>query len=291
MKLSILHISRSLAIALISLFLLLVIEIRFDVIEVAIGKYMLITNPIRPKVGRLWVEEEKDVTGQINVSSLASEQKADSTFVQNISQFDQLQQLLNTRRIAVISRDDFLSIYRSMSSERARVIIAPLTLYDLSRDKSWINVKFVLDNDQLSVYFLDGFEQVLYENYIDINQLSVQLSSSGLSLLDEDERFRGRIIPADLFYRAFDKLPNVYRLQIINDPKKLIDWQGGLRRVAISQYTMNGTVTIAFEVLLNNRLQIFERQASEMAASYLISAINSLGEMTPLQLPQPKVDR
>ncbi len=272
----------------IGLLIFIVAEVRFDVVEIIIGRYMLLTNPLRPRVGRLWSEEKKDLSGLQQVSTLASEMKPDTSFVNHITHFQQLQDVLSNQNVVVLSRDDFLAMYRSLSSTQAKKLINPLTLYDLSRNKNWVTVKFVLNNRQLAIYFLDGFEQPLFENYIDLQQFQSSATDQAASMLDEDARYAGRIVTAETFFNAFDRLPNVYRLQIINDPKKLIDWQAGLRRVGISAFAENGTVTLAFEVIQGNRIQIFEMQASEIAAGYLIQAINSLGVGAPLALPQSK---
>nr|HPI74366.1 hypothetical protein [bacterium] len=42
-------------------------EALFDVAEILVGQVMKGTNALRPKTGRLWLEEEKDLAGQQQV--------------------------------------------------------------------------------------------------------------------------------------------------------------------------------------------------------------------------------
>ena len=41
------------------LLFVVVFEIAFDLFEITIGRLLLLTNPVRPKTGRLWDEEKR----------------------------------------------------------------------------------------------------------------------------------------------------------------------------------------------------------------------------------------
>ncbi|HQI50200.1 MAG TPA: hypothetical protein PLN61_16235, partial [bacterium] len=51
------------------LVLVILLEFCFDLFEKIIGQVMLWTNDKRPKVGRLWTEEERDLNGQRQAST------------------------------------------------------------------------------------------------------------------------------------------------------------------------------------------------------------------------------
>ena len=269
------------------LVLLLVLEASFDIFERAVGVYMYVINPFRPQVGRLWTEEEKDQAGAQQISSIVDNLRPDSSIATTIRDLEDLKALLSVRESITISQEEFLRFYRMLPTDQARKIIDPLLLLDLYRAGNWHSVRLFPAGDQIGIYFLDGSGQMLIESYLVAAGQSGPTEIAGSSgQLDNDPRFKGRIVKAEDFYNAFDKLSQSYRLQIINDPYKLIQWGANLIRVGVSPVVESGVVTIAFEIKSDDRLKIYEIQASEIAAGYLIAEINALGTVPPLKLPQ-----
>ncbi len=269
--------------------LVLALEIRFDVLERAVGFYMWVINPLRPQVGRLWTEEEKDQAGAQQISSIVDNLRPDSSIATSIRNLEDLKALLSVRESITISQEEFLRFYRMLPMEQTREVIDPLLLLDLYRAGSWQSVRLFAAGDQIGIHFLDGSGQMLIESYLDGTLTSAPTEIAGTSgQLDGDPRFKGRIVNSEDFYNAFDKLSQSYRLQIINDPYKLIQWGANLKRVGIAPVVEEGTVTIAFEIKSDDRLKIYEIQASEIAAGYLIAEINALGTIPPLKLPENK---
>jgi|GEM_PF-573754 len=269
--------------------LVLALEARFDIFEKGVGFYMWVINPLRPQVGRLWTEEEKDQAGAQQISSIVDNLKPDSSITTTIRDLEDLKALLSIRESITISQEEFLRFYRMLPIDQARKIIDPLLLLDLYRAGNWQSVRLFPAGEQIGIHFLDGSGQMLIESYLDAAVTPGPTEIAGTSgQLDGDPRFKGRIVNAEDFYNAFDKLSQSYRLQIINDPYKLIQWGANLKRVGIAPVVEDGIVTIAFEIKSDDRLKIFEIQASEIAAGYLIAEINALGTMPPLKLPENK---
>ena len=67
----ILHLSTRLQVALIIIFALVIFELLFDPVEIILGNILYWTNPLRPKIGRLWTEEHKDRAGSGEVALLS----------------------------------------------------------------------------------------------------------------------------------------------------------------------------------------------------------------------------
>jgi hypothetical protein len=262
--------------------IIFVVEMIFDVFEVAAGYLMLLTNNLRPKVGRLWVAEKNDLEGSQSIHRIVS----DSTSIGQlmIEDYQQLLYTLSTLHEITLEPSEFVRIYRTMPHGEATKLINPLVLYDLLRSNNWASTKIVQRNDQLSIYFVDGFDQILRDEYVDLKSSSDQVSEAP-SRLENDGRFRDRLIKADIFWQAFDELSMMYRLQIINDPNKVIDWFSRVTWVGIAQHAENGVVTLAFELSFGSTSEVAYVQASEIAVGYLIEKINKLDDSIKLTLP------
>ena len=262
--------------------ILFAVEMAFDVFEVAVGYTMFLTNNLRPRVGRLWVAEQNDLEGSQSIHRIVS----DSTNIGQpiIEDYPQLLYTLSALRAITLEPSEFVRIYRTMPHGEAAKLINPLVLYDLLRSNNWKSTKIVQGNEQLSIYFVDGFDQILRDEYVDLKSSPGQAVEASSSL-ENDERFKDRLIKADLFWRAFDELSMMYRLQIINDPNKVIDWFSRVSWVGIAQHSEDGVVTLAFELTFGSAAQVMYVQASEIAVGYLIEKINRLDDSLKLTLP------
>lgn len=281
-----LKLSSSAKICLSGLLLVIVLEMAFDIFERVFGFYMLAINPFRPQVGRLWSEEEKDVAGAHQISTIVDALKPDSSMMTSIRDLEDLRSMLSRQESVTVSQEDFLRFYRTLPTEQARKIMDPLMLLDLYRMGTWQKVRLFPSGEQIGIYFLDGRDQMLMESYLNasIYQGPAEISGVG-GQLGDDPKYAGRIVTASDFYSAYDRLAQSYRLQIMNDPYKLIQWGANLLRVGISPFVEKGTVAVAFEIMSDDRHKIYEMQASEIAAGYLIAEINALGTVPPLKLP------
>ncbi len=126
---------------------------------------------------------------------------------------------------------------------------------------------------------------MLYEKNLTFDSFYENSQTITGSDLDQIPQYKSRIFSADIFYEAFEKLSKQYKLQIVNDPYRLVQWGDNLQRVGISSFVEEGTVKIAFEVRVGSRSQIYELNSSEIAAGYLIDKINGLKQEIFLKFP------
>ncbi len=270
--------------------LLIVAEIFFHVIEIGVGQVLLLTNPIRPKTGRLWVEDQKEQLGIDELNSINESEEEPVVIDQQIHNFEELEAVLSTRSSLSMTRDEFKEFYRSLPIKEAKQLLDPLYLIELDRNPEWQRSQLSLSGDQLVLYILDGYEKPIVETHVNLRYPERSENVTSLSELDQLEAFRGRIIPASIFYKAFDQLPRMYRVQIVNDPYKLVQWGASLERVGISLFVESDGVEIIFEVKENQRTRLQHMYASEIAAGYLIKEINAIDNSPKLQMPVKKND-
>ncbi len=271
------------------LFLLLIVfEFIFDFFEIAMGRFLLLTNPIRPKTGRLWVEEKKDVDGNKIIDSLTVSIKQDSVVAPKIYSIEDLHATLSLNQNFQLSKNAFKEFYKQLSVRQAQKIIDPLNFLEIDRNREWQFVNFALDGDELYIYFIDGFGKLLYEKNLVFDSFYESAQNISGSELDQIPQFKGRIIPADVFYDSFEKLPKQYKLQIMNDPYRLVQWGDNLQRVGVSSIIEEGTVKIGFEVSMGSRNQLYILNSSEIAIQYLIDKVNGLKKGIYLKFPVPQ---
>ena len=255
--------------------LFIAVEFVFDIVELAVGGYMLLINPIRPRIGRLWEESRKDDLGANHVDLLVDGKTPVDSPSSRFYSMEELSASLSSGNLVSISRADFLTFYRMLPPSQAKNLFDPAQIYELSRSPHWQGVRFSMDAQQLAVYCLDGHGQLLVDHYVElIDDVTDTRAPSGLS---QELSFAGRVISAEIFLNAYDRLSNVYRLQIINDPYKLVQWGENLKRVGLSQFVSNNAVELAFEIASVDRPIIQRSLASEIAVNYLIIELNKAG--------------
>ncbi len=271
------------AVIAVALFVFLLAEIFFDVVEIAVGRLLLLTNPIRPRVGRLWEEDQKEQTG-IEELNAATETGQDVS-AQPLRSLEDLQAVLSIRNSMSMTREEFKEFYKSIPIKQAKQILDPLDFIELDRTADWRNTQLSLSGNQLVIYFLDGYDEPIKQVHFAIDAGAEVVEEAGQSSLDQSEKFKGRVVAADVFFQAFDQLPRSFRLQIINDPYKLVQWGASLVRVGISLFIDDDGVEIIFEVKDETGVKHYSMYASEIAVEYLINELNAIEGAPKLQMP------
>jgi hypothetical protein len=256
--------------------LLVIGEIYFSIAEVILGRIMLWTNPLRPKVGRLWQEEAKDEAGKNQVTNLVDSLSRTPFRSSPIRTMEDLLAYVKFKSRVVLSPRDFVTLYSSLPDSQTRALIDPMLLTDLQRNDTWQNVSLTSDQGGLTCIFMDGYGQPLLATHAGGERLPATADSVAVSLLEQDSNFRSRLVPPELFLSAYERLPRRWQLQIFNDPQRFFDVKDSLMAVAIAPIVQNGAVAIVCEVRRGIGSQIITTQASEMAVQYLIAALEEM---------------
>ncbi|HPR87244.1 MAG TPA: hypothetical protein PL181_04410 [bacterium] len=255
------------------LLLLALLEIFFDLFEILIGQAMLWTNDKRPKVGRLWTEEERDRTGQQQASTRIDSLRLRPTYERYIHSFDDLVAYVTFKSGLQLTRDEFLALYRQLPGEDAGRLMEPSHLRELADSADWNSIRITRMEDRLQLLFVDSFGQPLRDAQALILTREELL---GGSQLNANPLYAGRILPGPLFAEALESLPAHLQLQVINDPQKWSEWRQRLTCAAIAPVIRHNTIMVALELTEAGSTTLQEMEASELAVGYLIKAINDL---------------
>ncbi len=271
--------------------LLVIGEIYFSIAEILVGRIMLWTNPLRPKVGRLWQEEAKDEAGKTQVTNLVDSLSRTPFRSGPIRTLDDLMAYVAFKSRVVLAPRDFVTVYSALPDSQSRALIDPMLLTELQRNDSWQNVSLTGDQGTLTCIFMDGYGQPLLVTHAGGQPLPAAADTLFASQLEQDENFRSRLVPPLLFVAAYERLPRRWQLQIFNDPVKYAGLKDSLLAVAIAPVVQNGAVYILCEVRQGSASHVITSQASEMAVQYLISAINEQGHHEiELAMPRREVE-
>jgi len=258
------------------LLLLIISELVFDIAEIMLGQVLLCTNPLRPKVGRLWVEDEKNQSGVQQVSELVDQTPEESRVQQAVHSMEELRNILAINNSFQLSRDDFIEFYNKLPRKQSEQILNPFELISLTQKNEWQSTRFQLSGKQLTVQFLDGYQELIKDSFVSLTQSQ---NDTDQELLENMPELQGRVIPMQVFLTAFNNMPVRYRQQVVNDAHQLASWlNGALVFVGISATATSDGVPIYFQVQTEEGDRVYTMIASELGAGYLINEINKTGE-------------
>ena len=247
-----------------------------------------LTNNFRPKSGTIWEINKKDQFASTELQKLAQHIQEPKISEPEINDLVQLKELLDKKKSIIISAQKFKELYTQIPPRYAYDIISPFDLLRLAHGDQWTWTKIVKDENNLACYFLDGDKQLLQDTYPPLTVLYnlPNISTSQPTSLDSMEFFRNRTFTPEQFFNAFDELPRTVKIQLINNPYLLIQWDENIQKVGISKYSIDNSVLIGFEILKGIYVEIYTFEASELAANYLIARLNLLYPDLNLTFPE-----
>lgn len=269
----------------------MIIEGIYDVVEISLGQVLTLTNSIRPQTGPVWQREINDEVAVQQLETLIQESPPEKIKLVQFQNFDALIEALNKSEEIRIPKNNFLNLYINLPYDYAQEIIPPYDLLALIDEESWQQCAFSRETTELRIYLLDGENQLIRDYYaplrfnIDSENMAIPVGS----LLDEIEEFRNRVISKADFLKAFNSLPVTTKTFIMNNPIQLIRWRDALKKVAISRYVIDGTVTIGFQIQTGVTKSIVRYQASEIAASRLVQRVNEIITDKFIAMPERKI--
>ena len=282
--------NKKLIITLSTLFIFITLEFMTDFIEVTIGSIIELTNPFRSKSGTIWERHKKDLIANDQMKEISRSVPEKNEEISKISDLLQLKAELQNKETVMITADQFRTLYNQIPPRISYDVISPFDLLKLYHSKKWIWTKIVKTETLLSIYFLDGERQLLMDSYPSLSVLYniPQTENRHEVALDSMNIYQGRTITSDQFFSAFDDLSNSIKRQIISNPFQLIKWDKNIRKVAISRYSIDNIVNVAFEINQGIYTEIYTFEARELAVYYLITKLNDLHSELYIDYPENK---
>lgn len=268
----------------------IVIEFTTDIVEIVLGNVIELTNPFRPKAGTIWEYENKGRLADDQLKQITQNLTGEKVEITEINNLSELRNNLEEKENILITSDRFKQLYNQIPPRFSYEVISPFDLLKLSHSHKWTWTKIIKSENNLNFYFLDGDKQILMDTYPPLTILyNIPHSENNHNAsLDSMEMFIDRTFPPVYFFAAFDEFSNAVKLQLINNPYLLIEWDNNIRRVGISRYSTHNTVLLGFEISQGIYTEVFTFEASDLAANYLVARLNEMYPELNLNFPEKK---
>ncbi|MEK7727920.1 MAG: hypothetical protein AAB354_05860 [candidate division KSB1 bacterium] len=231
-----------------ALLLLLVAEMSFDLIEHALGRYMVWHNPGREKIGRSWKEGENRLLASTQLEQITRETRERNSAMASITTFSDLVDFLNANGRAVLAPEQFGVLYQNLPEFFRALVIPPEDLIALHQQQPLSNVLAERSSDRMELALLDQNNQAAYRCTLSNEQLTV-LANHGKEIALEAHTTE-RLQAAQMSYQEF---LNVLERKFVDDRTKLMrelpvltDLGVNIQRVAFAQRSVAGFVETAF---------------------------------------------
>jgi hypothetical protein len=258
---------------------IIVLEMRFDWVERALGAYLVTTNSTRPESGAIWEKGRQTQTAQKTLEKIVTDRQASQREARSAETFSQIAAGLSDGQSAMLSAENFRQLYLKLPREAAGEVLSAFELLKISAQGNWRRTYFEKNGRDLTVYLLDAENRVLRR--IDVSadgmlQLEREDSLTGETLKDMSN-FKNRVYPAERFFKALDSLPEDIRRNVIPDPETLLKPSGQIVMVGISDEAVSGYIELGFEFVLGARHQVILIQGHEWAVWRLRSYLEEKG--------------
>ena len=274
------------ALLLLTVFVLAATEFRFGWLENTVGAYLVSTNIGRPESGTIWDQGRQSELARQTLSQYLNQRQDAQREVRQATTMSQLVAGISAERGAMISAEHFIELYLKLPPVISHEIISPFTLLSQLSSDRWQRTFFERQDQQLSIYLLDGHNQVLHRLAIGpgliehIKQGEVAIHSSLGQLSD----FADHIYDAENFFSLLNSLPEQVRKGIVASPEELLRVSGRIVKVGISNESMGSATALGFEVedlqgakviLMQGRTEDIER------LRWMLESRSGAGRMRP----------
>lgn len=228
--------------------LLLAAEMAFDVVEHALGRYMVWQNAGREKVGRSWKEGENRLLASTQLEQITRDVRERNSAMASITTMSDLLDFLNANGRAVLSPEQFGIIYQSLPEFFRPLVVPPEELIEIHRGQTLANVLAEFSNEHLEILLLARNNQAAFRSELTNEQLAV-LANHGKELaldLRTSERFQEHQISYEEFLRILDRKFIDDRTKILRELPVLTDLGVNVTRVAFSRRSTAGFIETAF---------------------------------------------
>ena len=224
-------------------------EFRFDWCEKIVGSYLSSTNKLRPEIGSIWKAGKQTSNANKFLLDIVNKKQHQKLIIENSFSFLQLAQQITPGEWESIEKEHFKNLYLSLPEPVAHKFISPAKLLWILNKGNLNRIFCARKDDGLFIYFLDSDNKVIQQ---------IEFSKSDLEAiknwdhnfqgpLEDFEEFSQRIYSADTFFSVLLNLPEEMIPDLIVNPELLLNEEGIITRVGISDEAKAGYINIGFE--------------------------------------------
>ncbi|MDZ7290550.1 MAG: hypothetical protein ONB44_02805 [candidate division KSB1 bacterium] len=238
--------------------LVLVGEMTFDVVERAIGKYLVWQNPSREKIGRSWEAEQQRLAAGVRLENVTRELRRQTMELESISNLEELVQYVETNQHALLPPSQFLQIYRQLPYFLQPLIAIPESLVAAARTQKLANILAGGNRSRFNLIMLDSYNRTIHQASLNADKIGLLINYGKEQNLNvrSAARFSGYLLDPEEFWDLFERLHPLRRRQFIQEVPLLTESAGQITAVGISSQSANEFVEVAFAIA-DNRACIY----------------------------------
>ncbi|UCF93952.1 MAG: hypothetical protein JSW39_07265 [Desulfobacterales bacterium] len=264
---------------------LLVLELRFDWVEHALGDYLASTNPMRPESGAIWEEGRQTRRAREALEEIVIDRQASQREARNATTLTQIAAIAASRGGVMLSAERFRNLYLKLPPAIALEIASAYELLRLGSDGRWQRTYFEKSDGGLTVYLLDVQNRALRQLEVPADLLN-DLDPGDLAReesLEELPSFAERIYPAERFLAVLEVFSEEIRRSVVPHPEKLLNTPGRIIRVGISDETVAGFITLGFEILSGTQRRVVLVRGRDWAVWRLRAQLEEAKKSNPMK--------
>jgi hypothetical protein len=273
------------AILWLAVFFLAVGELRFDWGEQLIGAYLETTNALRPESGAIWEVGQQARSARQTLEKIVTDRLSSQRESREATAFVDLADRLQPGQGAMLSIAHFRRLYLELPEVPASEVASPLRLLEIlsRRNCDRVYIKKNTAADGLSIYLLDTDNQVLETLDLPANLLRLSQEDEALreGRLEDWPDFAGRIYPAERFFTELGALAEEVGATTVLQPRRLLEIEGPIVRVGISDEVSGGYIRLGFEALVAGVPRVLLTQGREWSVWQVHSRLEGRGAANP----------
>ncbi len=225
-------------------------EMAFDIVERAVGQYLVWQNAGREKTGRSWEQAQQRGAASVQLENVTRERRQQALELESISNLEELVQYVETNQQTILSPAQFLQIYHLLPYFLQPLLFNPDSLVTDARTLRAANVVVSGNRSQLNIVMLDAASQTVRRAALNAEQMSLLMNygkERNVNIRSEN-RFANYLFTADEFWNLFESLHPLRRRQFIQEVPLLTQAAGQITLVGISNQNTNEFVEVALAV-------------------------------------------
>ncbi len=228
--------------------LLLAAETAFNLVERAIGHYLVRQNSGRPKVGRTWQEGENRLVAHTKVEEITRTMRERVRALSSITTFDELIAFLNVNPSITLAPEQFSVVYHSLPEFFRPLLVPAEELLKIPRERGLAEVLIERRQDKLEILLITPDKQAAYRSELLQEQITMLANHGREVVLDlrGAPRFKERLLTSAEFFEILDRQFVDDRTRMIRELPVLTDLGTPIVRVAFSNEITAGFMETAF---------------------------------------------